>query len=158
MSHISIYYHIIWRTKRSEQSILEENERQLFAYIFGFCNQKKSVLYRINGMPDHVHMLVSINRTISIASFMKVLKTETSKWMKSSGLFPDFTGWGNGYACFTYSFLEKQNVYNYILNQKTHHQSEAMFPEVRRLMLENGLDPEGDSFFKDDDEEEEDDM
>ncbi|MCQ2251554.1 MAG: IS200/IS605 family transposase [Bacteroidales bacterium] len=157
MSHISIYYHIIWRTKYSQQTIDEVNERQLYAYIHGYCQNKKSVLYRVNGMPDHIHMLVSIHPSISVSTFMKVLKTETSKWMKYSGLFPEFQGWGNGYACFSYSFQEKQNVYNYILNQKNHHQSEEMMTEVRRLFVDNGLEPDTDLFFKDDVEEEEED-
>ena len=41
MSHISLTYHIVWRTKRSQRTITEEHERDLYAYIFGICKEKK---------------------------------------------------------------------------------------------------------------------
>lgn len=79
MAHVVLYYHIVWRTKRSEHSITEEYERELYAYIHGYCNEKQCTLIRIGGMSDHLHMLVAIRPDIAVSEFMKVLKTETSK-------------------------------------------------------------------------------
>ena len=61
MSHISLTYHIIWRTHRSERTISEEHERELYAYILGICNAKKCHLYRINSMPDHLHLCLEVD-------------------------------------------------------------------------------------------------
>ena len=82
MSHICLTYHIVWRTKYSHRTINEEHERDLFAYIFGFCKKKNCKLHRINSMPDHIHMCVEIHPTISLSEFMKVLKQESSQWLR----------------------------------------------------------------------------
>ena len=74
MSHISLFYHIIFRTKYSEPTISELNEQKLYAYISGIIKNKKSILYIIGGKSDHIHILVSIPPNIAISDFMKVLK------------------------------------------------------------------------------------
>ncbi len=79
MSHISLTYHIVWRTKFSHHTINVEHERDFYAYVYGFCKRKKCTLYRINSMPDHVHMCLELNPTIALSDFMKTLKQETSK-------------------------------------------------------------------------------
>ena len=99
MSHVVLYYHIIWRTKRSERTIAEAYDRDLYAYILGYCERKHCKLIRIGGASDHLHMLVTIRPDIAVSDFMQVLKVETSKWMKiQRDKFPMFDGWGNGYA------------------------------------------------------------
>ncbi|MDO5342467.1 MAG: IS200/IS605 family transposase [Bacteroidia bacterium] len=150
MSHICFIYHIVWRTYRSEMTIVEENERELYAYILGICKNKNCQLYRINSMPDHVHLCVSIHPSISVSEFMKVLKGETSKWMKDNkDMFPNFVGWGEGYAAFTYSDKDKPNIINYIKNQKIHHKRETFPQEYRHWLLTEGQDPESDTLLRD---------
>ena len=149
MAHISFLYHIVWRTKCSERTIVEAHERDLYAYIMGICNAKKCHLYRINGMPDHIHMLVAVHPQIAVSEFMKVLKGETSKWLKENPDFPDFRGWGEGYAGFTYSIKEKDTVFQYIKNQKVHHHVKSFAEEYREFLIENGLNPDDDLFLKD---------
>ena len=61
MSHISLTYHIVWRTKRSRNTIREQHERELYAYILGICQSKSSRLHRINSMPDHIHLCVEVS-------------------------------------------------------------------------------------------------
>ena len=104
MSHISLTYHIVWRTKCSKNTIREQYERELYAYILGICQSKRCNLYRINSMPDHIHLCVEVSPTIALSDFVKVLKQESSKWIKEHReWFPLFEGWANGYAAFTYS-------------------------------------------------------
>ena len=150
MSHISLTYHIIWRTKRSEKTITEQYERDLYAYIMGFCYQKQCHLYRINSMPDHIHICVEVKPTIALSEFMQVLKQETSQWIKKHPeKFPHFDGWGNGYAAFTYSVNERENIINYIIKQKEHHHHKTFREEYQEMLVEFNLDPEKDLFLKD---------
>lgn len=150
MSHISLTYHVVWRTKRSEKTISEESERELYAYILGICNAKKCHLCRINSMPDHVHMCVEVHPTIALSEFVQVVKQETSRWMKEhKELFPEFDSWANGYAAFTYSYESRPVVVEYIKNQKIHHHRLTFREEYEELLREFGLDPETDLFLKD---------
>lgn len=150
MAHVVLYYHIVWRTKRSEHTIAEAYERDLYAYILGYCRRKECRLIRIGGMPDHIHMLVSIRPDLSVSEFMQVLKTETSKWMKGQrDKFPRYDGWGNGYAAFTYAERDKEMIRSYIMNQKEHHRVHTFREEYEGLLREWGIDPAADLFLRD---------
>ena len=69
MSYTRLFYHIIFRTKHGVHAINEENEQVLYRYIWGFVKEHSSILYRINGMPDHLHLFVELHQTISVAEF-----------------------------------------------------------------------------------------
>ncbi len=151
MSHIVLYYHIIWRTKRSQRTVTEIHERELYAYILGYCQHRKCTLIRIGGMPDHIHMLVSLRPEISVSEFVQVLKAQSSKWLKEQREhFPAFEGWGNGYAAFTYSERDKEMIRRYIIRQKEHHKKTSFRDEYLSLLQEWGIDVATDLFLKDD--------
>jgi len=84
MSYTSSYYHVIFRTCRSEQTIPIEHEQELYAYIYGIARNLRCKTLRIGGMPDHVHLFVSLSPTLSIASFVQRVKTDSSKWLKAT--------------------------------------------------------------------------
>ena len=150
MSHLNLTYHIVWRTKYSQRTISEEHERDLYTYIVGICDAKQCHVYRINSMPDHIHLCVEVHPTIAVSEFVKVLKQETSKWMRSNrSWFPWFDGWANGYAAFTYSALERPSVIEYIKNQKEHHKVKSFRQEYEEWLQEMGMNPSNDLFLKD---------
>lgn len=140
MSHVVLYYHIVWRTKYSELAITETYERELYAYILGYCDRKQCKLIRINGMSDHIHILVHIRADLSVSEFMQVLKTETSKWLKTQpSKFPLFKGWGNGYAAFTYCERDKEMIRQYIIKQKEHHKGSNFRTEYENILTDWGI-------------------
>ena len=150
MSHISLTYHIVWRTKCSRPTIEELHERDLYLYINGICNAKKCHIYRLNSMPDHIHLCIEVHPTLALSDFMKILKQETSKWIKEhKDWFPMFDGWTNGYAAFTYSAQERPTVVEYIRNQKEHHKHISFREEYEAWLTEMGFNPKDDLFFKD---------
>lgn len=150
MAHIVLYYHIVWRTKRSERTITAAYARDLYAYILGFCERKRCKLIRIGGIADHIHILVSIRPDIAVSGFMQVLKTETSKWLRAQKeKFPLFDGWANGYAGFTYSERDKEMIRRYIMNQEEHHRHRTFREEYELLLSEWGIDPATDLFLRD---------
>jgi len=139
-SYRQILYHIIFRTKRSEKTLVEKYEKELYAYILGIIKNKGCFLYRINGMEDHIHLLSDLNPSIALADYMRDIKASSSVWLKQSGKFPHFEGWADGYAAFTCSWSDKDRVIAYIKNQKEHHKHEAFEDELRRLLKEYGVD------------------
>lgn len=91
-------------------------------------------------MEDHIHIMSDLHPTVCLSDYIKDIKVATSKWMKEIGKFPAFEGWQSGYGAFTYSIKEKDNVINYIKNQKEHHKTETFYDEFRRLLIENGIE------------------
>lgn len=137
MSYTTSYYHIVLRTYRSKPTIIEEHETELYAYIYGIAKNLNCQTYRIGGMPDHVHIFVSLPSTIPLATFVQRVKTSTSKWLKTNPHFPDFQGLGHEYAGFSYSFRDKDKIVNYIKRQKEHHRKKSYADEYRKFIKEN---------------------
>ena len=140
MSYTNLLYHIVFRTYRSKNTIVEEHERELYAYIMGIVNHLNGKLYRIGGMPDHIHMLVSVPPNLALSEFMRRLKRSTSEWLNTNPHFPQFSGWGQSYAAFTYSHADIPLVKSYIMDQKEHHRAVAFEGELRELMAREGVE------------------
>ncbi len=139
MSYHQILYHIIFGTKFRKNTISPEHAEELYKYIWGILKNKKCTLYRLNGVEDHIHLLISLHPSVSLADLMKTIKVSSSIWMKQSNYFPDFTGWQDGYAAFTYSLKEKENLIRYIKEQKQHHQKESFLDEYKKFLNENQI-------------------
>ena len=135
-----ILYHIIFRTKSSENTICQEHQEELYKYIWGIVKNKNCVLYRINGMEDHVHILSDLHPSVALADYVREIKISSSKWMKTSGLFPDFKGWGIKYCALTYSYDDKNTIVNYVKSQQKHHKNESFQEEIKRIFKEQGVD------------------
>jgi REP element-mobilizing transposase RayT len=135
-----ILYHIVFRTKASEKTINQEHSTELKKYIWGIITNKKCVLFRINCMEEHVHILSDLHPSLALADYIKDIKVSSSKWIKESGLFPKFRGWGIKYCALTYSYKERDIIIDYIKNQQEHHRAESFQDEIRRLFKEHGID------------------
>ncbi|MDR3258077.1 MAG: IS200/IS605 family transposase [Fusobacteriaceae bacterium] len=139
MSYTRLLYHIVFRTKYSKNTIPEAHEKELYFYIMGIINNKKSKLYRIGGTENHIHLLVDMHPTLALSGFMKELKESSSKWLSKNPHFPDFESWGVSFAGFTYSLNDKQTIINYIKNQKKHHKTVSFKKEYRKFLIDNGI-------------------
>jgi len=135
-----IYYQIVFSTKHRKPVLDIEHEEQLYKYIWGIVKNKNCKLYRINGMPDHIHLFTDLHPSVSLSSFVKDIKVSSNLWIKQSGLFPDFEEWQNGYGAFTYSEKEKDMIINYIKNQKEYHQNESFEIEYKNLLISHGVE------------------
>ena len=139
-------YHIVFRTKDSLPTICQDNSTDLYAYIAGIIKHKRSHLYRINGVENHLHILTDMNPSIAPIDLIKDIKVSTSIWMKQSNLFVDFNGWSVGYGSFTCSYKDIASLINYIKNQQEHHKKISFEDEYRKLLLECGINPD-EKFF-----------
>ena len=139
MSYTRSCYHIIFHTFHNRPSIDEAHEKELYKYIWGLCQKKRVFLYRVGGMPDHLHLMVNLPPSLSLADFVRELKTSTSSWLKSNPNFPYFERWANEYAGLSYGPDEIGNVVNYIKNQKEHHRRVAFADEIRDIFRKYGF-------------------
>ena len=134
-------YHIVFRPRNSEPVITTEHEELLYRYIWGFIKKKNCILYRIGGMPDHLHLLVQLPPTIAPSHFVHDLKLATNQFMSEhKEEFPRFTSWGKSFCALTCSESAKDTVVNYIKNQKAHHQKTSFRDELLALLRENHIE------------------
>ncbi|MDD4157191.1 MAG: IS200/IS605 family transposase [Candidatus Cloacimonetes bacterium] len=139
MSYTQLLYHIIIRTKASKPTLSIEYSDDLYRYIWGIIKNYNSILYRINGVEDHIHLLTSIHPSISLADFIREIKVSTSKRLKQISGFEKFTGWGEGYAALTYSAKDKDLIINYINNQREHHKKISFKEEYSEFLAQLGF-------------------
>ena len=139
-TYTQILYQIVFSTKDRCPSLIKENRKDLFKYIWGTLKNKKCHLYRINGVEDHLHILTHLHPSCALADLIKTIKVGSSKHIKEYNLFPKFDGWQEGYGGFTYSFKEKDRLVTYIKNQEEHHKTVSFRDEYIDLLNEHGVE------------------
>ena len=136
-----IYVHLVFSTK-NRWPWLEEDDlrRQAHAKISGCCRTLGSSSIQVGGVEDHVHILCTLGRTISVSKMDKEIKRVSSLWIKEQS--PDLRNfyWQSGYGAFSISPSHVPAVDSYIRRQVEHHQKEGFMDEYRRLLAKYGVD------------------
>lgn len=135
-----ILYHIVFYTYNRENIIPFDRQEALYKYIWGIITKRKGILYRINGIENHIHIFSDLHPTVALADFIKEIKTASNIWMKETGNYPKFSSWAEGYCTLTYTYRDKEMIVNYIKNQKEHHKTVTFEDEYRVLLKEHGVE------------------
>lgn len=133
-----VYVHIVFSTKNQKPIIKESVRGELQAYLIGILSNLGSYTNEIYCNPDHVHILCTLPRTITIAQMVNKIKSPSSKWLKTKGI-PNFF-WQDGYGIFSVSSSKVEVVESYIRNQKEHHTELSFKEELRKFFLEYGIE------------------
>ena len=138
-SFASLLVHVIFSTKDRACDLSPELAARLFPYMAGIIRERKGVPLIINGPADHVHLLVRIPATESIADLLRVLKTNSSRWVHEQ--FPEHRsfGWQAGYGTFTVSGSRAAAVTEYIEAQRVHHRRVTFQEEFLTFLKKNGI-------------------
>ena len=134
-----LLYHLVLEPYKREKVFLEKNQNRLYAYIRHIIENKNCKLYAINGIENHIHLLVSIKPDITISNFIKDIKVASSIFIKQENLFPYFKKWAAGYSIFTRAHESLETIINYIENQKEHHMNKSFYDEYNDLLRKNGF-------------------
>jgi len=140
-TYTQILYQIVFGTKNHLHTLNDdENRTELFKYIYGILKNKKCHLYRLGGISDHLHIVTHLHPSIALADLIKDIKLASTEHIKKKNLFPEFTGWQEGYGAFTYSIKEKQPLINYVQNQAEHHKIVTFREEFIALLKDHGIE------------------
>jgi putative transposase len=139
-TYTQILYQIVFSTKNRERTLSKPGREELFKYIWGILKNKKCHLYRINGVEDHLHIVMHLHPTVSLSSLLKDIKLASSDYIKRDKLFTGFDGWQDGYGAFTYSIKEKDRLIEYVKNQEEHHKVKTFIEEYIELLQEHGIE------------------
>ena len=123
-----LYVHLVWATTRRQPLITTEVKPRLYAHMAQRCRQLSCVPLAIGGMPDHVHLLVELHPTVTVALLMKDVKGASSVFMRSLLRPGSFFQWQTGYAAFSVSKRSLPRLQDYIANQEQHHARGSFIP------------------------------
>ena len=138
-TYTQILYQIVFSTKERKPVLLKENRPLLFRYIYGVLRNKNCHLYRINGIEDHIHIIISLHPSVSLSSLVKDIKISSSLFLKENNLFPGFSDWQEGYGAFTYSYEEVNKLIEYVKNQEEHHKNITFREEFIAMLNEHQI-------------------
>ncbi|MDN3678230.1 IS200/IS605 family transposase [Flavobacterium paronense] len=94
---------------------------ELYQYITGIIKYHNHKVLAINGVADHIHILIGMRPTQSISDLLQDVKRSSSKWINEKKFLKVKFEWQEGYGAFSYSKSDLNNVIKYIRNQEQHH-------------------------------------
>lgn len=138
-SFIQLNVHITFHVKPDGATIKLSDLPRLFSYLGGCAREQGAKALSVGGMPDHIHMLVSIPATIAVSEFVKNVKVWSSKWLKALGDTYRGFAWQDGYGAFSVSHSVLPKTVNYIANQSEHHKKMTFMEEYKRILQANEI-------------------
>ena len=147
-TYTKLYAHCVF-TPLGRQSMLKDPVRlNVHKYIYGVIKGKNCFPVAINGTIDHIHLLIGFCPSIAIENLVRDIKRSSSLFINSNHLLPSKFNWQEGYGAFTVGYRDLDNVYNYILNQETHHLKDSFKKEYLGILTEQEIDFSGDYLFE----------
>ena len=116
--------------------ITAEIEPRLYEYMGGIIRDLGSVCLEINGMPDHVHVILRDSKTDDDVTLVKELKGSTSRWVNDTLGLPTRFAWQAGYAWFSVGPSDVEEACCYVQRQKSHHQNVSFQDELRTFLAQ----------------------
>jgi REP element-mobilizing transposase RayT len=140
----NLLVHCVFSTKGRRNLIPETKIPNLCRYIHGIGRNHRIDVLSAGGTPNHLHLLISLPSDISVADALRVLKSNSSRWLREQGI--DFA-WQEGYGAFSVSASQKEIVQKYIEKQPEHHCRRSFEDEFVGLLRKTGMSYDAESVF-----------
>ena len=128
-TYSQIYIQIVFAVKNRNTLISVSWEEKLFQYITGIIKNKGQKLIAINGVSDHIHIFIGLKPNCCLSDLVREIKKASTVFINDNKLSKYKFNWQTGFGAFSYSKSHIDAVYNYIMNQKTHHKKKSFKEE-----------------------------
>ncbi len=139
-TYTQINMHVIFSVNGRENILNKKIRNELFKYISGILKEKGQYPLAVNGYTDHVHMFFEMNPKNSLSEIVRIVKSNSSKWINQEKFLPGKFSWQEGYGGFSYSRSQRHNVIQYIMNQEEHHKISSFREEYLKLLERFDID------------------
>ena len=142
MPHTYTYLatHVVFSTKDRLPLMSADLKPRLWAYMNGVIEKLGGKTLAVNGMADHVHVLMLLPPSVAVAEALRVLKANSSKWIHENWPKQRKFAWQSGYAAFGVSRSAVGDVIQYIENQEEHHRGFSFQDELLALLKKHGIE------------------
>ena len=148
-TYTQIHLQFVFAVKYRNGLIHSSFKKELYHYISGIIKAHNHKLLAINGMSDHLHILVGMRPSQSVSDLMQNIKTNSSKWINEKKFLKVKFEWQEGYGAFSYSKSHVQNVIHYIQNQEEKHKVKSFNEEYLDFLNAFEIDYDERYIFKD---------
>lgn len=136
----NLLFHVVFSTKYRQPTINALWQDELYGYIGGIIREEKGVLLKIGGVADHCHLLAKFSPTIAVSDMLRLIKTNSSKWINQRPDVKHKFQWQTGYAAFSVSESQSPIVGRYIANQQEHHRQKSFEEEFLEMLARHGIE------------------
>lgn len=131
----NLYTHFVFTTYDRQRVIAEENRVRIEKYITGIVSKNKSKLYAIYANPEHIHMLISRNPSISEEEIATIIANSTERFINENKLTSTTFHWQQSASAFSVSKSDIECVCKYILSQPEHHKKVSFSEEYEKFIM-----------------------
>ncbi len=146
-SYSQIYIQLVFAVRGRASLISPEWEEELYKYITGIVQNKGQKMLAINGMPDHIHILIGMTPSCCLADLVREVKKSSNAFIKEKRFIKLPFAWQSGYGAFSYSHSSLDNVIAYINNQKEHHKAKLFRDEYKALLIRFNVEHKDEYLF-----------
>ena len=117
-SYTNILIHYVFSTKNREKIITAPLQKRLWSYMGGIARENNMKVLAIGGIEDHVHLLISLPSTVSIAKAIQLIKGGSSKWVNDT--FPNYNNfkWQEGYGAFSVGISREKGLMAILIHKR----------------------------------------
>ena len=139
-TYTKLNIHIVFHVKSTGICLRREDLPQVFAYIGGIIKNIGGYPVTVGGVENHIHILATMPKTMSVSDFVKTIKANSSKWIKTLDEYYGSFVWQEGYGAFCVSPSLVKKTIRYIETQEEHHHKESVRTEFIRFLKINGIE------------------
>ena len=126
--------HAVFSTSGRAPFLDDGMQPDVHAYLGGILRELHAVPIAIGGTADHVHLLMGLPADLAVSDCMRVVKTNSSRWIKERWPERRSFAWQGGYGAFSVSESRRGAVIRYIQDQALHHRRISFQDELRSLL------------------------
>lgn len=129
-----IYIQTVFAVSERASLIRSEFKEDLYKYITGTVKNNGHKLISINGMPDHIHILIGMKPSMALSDLVRDIKSNSSNFINENKWVRGRFSWQEGYGAFSYGHSQLTSIINYIRNQEHHHRGRTFKREYLALL------------------------
>lgn len=131
---------IVFSVKNRDSLIKKTWRDKLYHYIAGIITNSNHKILAINGMKDHIHILITMKPSESISELVQKIKRDSSLWVNENKFVIGKFAWQEGFGAFTYSRSQVPVVVKYIRDQEKHHTTKSYSEELKHILDSLGVE------------------
>jgi putative transposase len=147
-TYTQLYIHVVFAVKRRACVISKSWRDELFQYITGIITNKGQKLMIVNGVEDHIHILLGIKPDCNFSDLVRDIKANSSRWINEKRLVPGKFEWQNGFGAFSVGASQVNIICNYIAHQEEHHQTTKFRKEYIEFLQAYDIDYKEEYLFE----------
>lgn len=147
-TYTQIHIQVVFAVQNRASLIGSNWKDELYKYMVGIIQNHGHKVLQINGMPDHIHILIGLRPTQALSDLMKQVKQDSSKWVNEKGYAQGKFSWQSGFGAFSYSKSDVPRLISYIHDQESHHKTVEFKDEYLKMLKVLDVDFEEEYIFK----------